>query len=291
MSRGFITIGIDTDLDKVKYSYTLALSIKNSDPTAEVCLVVDKDKSDLVPKKYFDAFDYIVELPFGNTGHKDGFHGSNIWQLRFCTPFEETIYLDYDTLFVNVDVPLLWEQFQDYDIAMPAIARTYRNRIANKSISFEIENSYDLPTLYSNLIYFKYDAPLANEWFKMADPIFQNWRDVYNVQFTEKKPQTFDKTILCNLVTHYLDAAKDISVVLNNFYDMHSRSQYLWNGDISVNFTDTLNYWTTPNNIIIENSAIRSGIIHYRDEQFISKELVNDFKNIISKEKIRSEAE
>lgn len=291
MSKGFITIGIDTDVDKIKYSYTLALSIKNCDPESEVCLVVDKGKSDLVPKKYFDAFDYIVELPFGNTGHSDGFHGSNIWQMRYCSPFDETIYLDYDTLFVNVDVPLLWEQFRDYDIAMPAIARTYRNQIANKSTAFSIENSYDLPALYSNLIYFKHDAPLAIEWFKMADPIFQNWRDVYNNHFTEKKPQTFNKTILCNLVTHYLDVASDISIVLNNFYDMHSHSQYLWNEDISENFTDTLNYWVTPKNIIIENSVLRSGIIHYRDEQFISKDLVDDFRKIISNNKIKSETE
>ena len=97
-SKGFITIGIDTDLDNVKYSYALALSIKSCDPKAEVCLVVDKNKADLVNKKYLHAFDYITELPFGNTAHKDGFHGVNFWQLLQCTPFDETIYLDYDTI-------------------------------------------------------------------------------------------------------------------------------------------------------------------------------------------------
>ena len=51
-SKGFITIGIDTDVDNVKYSYALALSIKQCDPEAEVCLVVDANKADLVNKKY-----------------------------------------------------------------------------------------------------------------------------------------------------------------------------------------------------------------------------------------------
>ena len=75
-------------------------------------------------KKYIDldCFDYTVELTFGNTGHKDGFHGSNFWQVMHCTPFEETIYLDYDMLFVNVDIDLLWQQFSDYEVAMPVIA-------------------------------------------------------------------------------------------------------------------------------------------------------------------------
>ena len=137
--RGFITIGINTDVDQVRYSYALALSIKNCDPEAEVCLVVDKDKSDLVDKNYFDAFDYIVELPFGNTGHADGYHGSNFWQLAHCTPFDETIYVDADSLFLNVDISLLWDQFANVDIGMTDIARTFRNNVANKNVLFDIE--------------------------------------------------------------------------------------------------------------------------------------------------------
>jgi hypothetical protein len=104
MSKGFVTLGINTERDMIKYSYGLALSIKSSDPTAETCLIVDQGKTDTVPSKYFHAFDYISELPFGNTAYKDGFHGMNLWQLIHATPFEETIYADYDTLFNNVDI-------------------------------------------------------------------------------------------------------------------------------------------------------------------------------------------
>ena len=67
MSKGFITLGIDTEQDKIKYSHALALSIKQSDPKSKFCLVVDKDYSDKVPTEYHEAFDFIVELPFGNT--------------------------------------------------------------------------------------------------------------------------------------------------------------------------------------------------------------------------------
>ena len=62
MSKGFVTLGINTEKDMIRYSYCLALSIKASDPTAETCLIVDHGKSDLVPSKYFHAFDYISEL-------------------------------------------------------------------------------------------------------------------------------------------------------------------------------------------------------------------------------------
>ena len=41
--RGFITLGINSEQDNVRYCYGLACSIK-SDPDASVTLVVDKDK-------------------------------------------------------------------------------------------------------------------------------------------------------------------------------------------------------------------------------------------------------
>ena len=104
MSRGFITLGIDTGEDRIKYCYALACSIKLCDPKAEVCLVVDKGRLDFVSDVFHHAFDYIVELPYGNSAYKDGFHGMNLWQLYHVTPFDETIYLDYDTLFIDVNM-------------------------------------------------------------------------------------------------------------------------------------------------------------------------------------------
>lgn len=283
MSRGFVTLGIDTDLDKIRYSYALALSIKTCDPDAEVCLVVDKDKSDFVPTKYYDAFDYITELPFGNTGHSDGFHGSNIWQMIHCTPFDETIYVDYDTLFLNVDVDLLWDQFADYDMAIPIMARTYRNMPTSKFTMFEVEEKYNFPKLYNQLIYFKSGSDLAQEWFKLADPYFQNWRELYNSKFNEIKPETFNKNIICNTITNDCDVENEISIILNNFYDIDTKSQHLWTQDVVENWTDQFNSWfNISNGLFIENSLIRSGIIHYRDENFLTKEIIDEYRDKFS---------
>ena len=52
MSRGFVILGIDTDRDRLKHAYALACSIKLCDMDQQVCLIVDQNKSDLVPKKY-----------------------------------------------------------------------------------------------------------------------------------------------------------------------------------------------------------------------------------------------
>lgn len=290
MKKGFITIGIDTDEDRIYYSYLMAMSLKNCSPAAEVCLVVDKGKSDLVPEKYLDAFDYITELPFGNSGHKDGFHGSNLWQVYYASPFDETIYVDSDTLFLNVNIDDFWELFSGYDLAFPNSAASYRNVTCNKDRIFDIEHTYNLPTLYSSMFYFKNDSTTALEWFKMADPCFQNWRSLYQKTFNEKKPLTFDKNIIANIVTYMLDIEKDVSVTIDNFYDLHIYGQYLWHYDIPESWTQMLNYWYTENNeLLIENSLIKSGVLHYRDEEFITKEVYDVIRNQFEINKAREE--
>jgi hypothetical protein len=275
-SKGFITIGIDTDVDNVKYSYALALSIKRCDPEAEVCLVVDTNKAALVNKKYLHAFDYITELPFGNTAHKDGFHGSNFWQLLQCTPFDKTIYLDYDTILLDVDLQLLWNMFEFHDVAVPSYAKTFRGVPLSPHSLFEIESAYGLPRLLNNMFYFKRESKLAIEWFKMADAVFQNWRDVYTALFKDKKPLSFDKNVIANTVTHLLDVEKDIAINIANLYDLDNRSQWFWNEDVPSDWTKMLNSWYTDNDrLIIENSMISNGIIHYRDENFLTLEIIN----------------
>ena len=277
MNKGFITIGIDTDKDKIRYCYALAVSIKLSDKDAQVCLVVDKDKAEEVPKNYLHAFDYIVELPFGNTAFKDGFHGMNLWQLYHCTPFDETIYVDGDTLLHDVVIEDLWEQMSLNNMAVPSSASTYR-KVPTTGAEFEIEDTYNLPKLYYNLMYWKQDTTEAIEWFKMADPILQNWREVYNQFFQDKKPDTFNKNILCNVATHCVDLEDQIKIKMINHYNLKMKSAGIWGEDLPDDWTDALNCWVSDKGKIqIENSIISSGIIHYSDEKFLTDHCLDVF--------------
>jgi hypothetical protein len=53
----------------------------------------------------------------------------------------------------------------------------------------------------------------------------------------------------------------------------------LWSKDIPSKWTELLNYWFPENKkLIIENSIISSGIVHYRDEDFITEEIINEYK-------------
>jgi hypothetical protein len=124
---------------------------------------------------------------------------------------------------------------------------------------------------------------LAIEWFKMADPVFQNWRDIYAKLLNDKKPSTFNKNILANIVTHLLDVNNEIHINLNNLYDLDLRSQWLWNDDIPINWTEMLNHWYTDDmNLIIENYGINKGIIHYRDKTFLTEDILDVIRTKIN---------
>ena len=129
------------------------------------------------------------------------------------------------------------------------------------------------------MFYFKRESPAAIEWFKMADPVFQNWREVYKQILKDKKPPAFHKNILCNIVHHFLDCEKEIIVPINNYYDLDLRSQGLWHYDVPEHWTDMLNSWyTQEGRLIIENSVIENGIIHYRDKKFLTQEVIDDIR-------------
>lgn len=294
MSKGFILLGINTDEDRIRYASLCAASIKTCDINAETCLVVDKGMSNWVENvkpEYLDPFDYIVELPYGNSAWRDGFHGMNIWQMPHCTPFEETIYVDYDTIFHNIDIDTLWQRFSGYEIAFTDFACNYRNRNFVRHRLMDMEFHYNLPKLFSNLIYFKKDSANSVQWFKMADPIMQNWRDVYKELLKEKRPDAFNKTLLCNLVTNLLAIESDVSITIPEMYDLHLYGQGLWHWEIPTNWTDMLNYWYTDDGkILIENHTLNNGIIHYRDENFITDEIYDGIINNFRDKKERTSA-
>ena len=206
----------------------------------------------------------------------------NLWQVYHATPYEETIYVDYDTLFVNVDTDILWKVMsQNGGISVPRQALSYRNYPIQQFPRFEYEDAYKLPQYFYNLMYFDKNSDQAREWFKMADPVMQNWRDVYGHIFPNKKPDKFEKNLLGNVITHFVDASDNINVSLNNFFDLHTSSHGAFHDPDNVpkNWTDMLNYWVTDNiKIQIENSVIGNGIIHYSDETFLTEEVVDVFR-------------
>ena len=81
-------------------------------------------------------------------------------------------------------------------------------------------------------------------------------------------------------MTHCLDIKDEIGVLVGNHFDLHADSQGIWQEDITMEWTEMLNYWLSNNGKIqIENHIITSGIIHYCDENFLTEEVLDVYRN------------
>ena len=125
------------------------------------------------------------------------------------------------------------------------------------------------------LNYFK-NSKSASDWFKMADPFYQNWRSVYDVYFKDKKPWSFNKNVMNNLITHSMDETENVSIVLNNFYDIDVWSSNLWNEDVSEEWTGLLNNWYKDNGEIISTKEIKTTLLELINNENKSKPFTDD---------------
>ena len=176
----------------------LAKSIKKFDSEREVCVVVDKFSD--VPKKHEEVFDYIVELPFGRTDTDNNNLLENFWQVYYCTPFDETIFINTYAL-VTADPDSLWE-VQSLDDMVFFTTEDFTGSVGDTTKLTDTAD-VEMQKFGGDVVYFK-KSERAAEFFKMADPVFKNWRHVYRMYTDHIQYRDFNLSILANLIATML---------------------------------------------------------------------------------------
>ena len=98
MSKGFLTIAQNTDVDYLELAYVQAMSIKLTMPGSKYAVLVDINTQAQVKDKHRAVFDYVI--PFGTDfAQHDDWKFRNEWQAFHLTPFKETIKVESDLLF------------------------------------------------------------------------------------------------------------------------------------------------------------------------------------------------
>jgi hypothetical protein len=266
MTQGYIIIGTD-DYGKTKNitcAYGLCLSLKIADPTREVCVVVNKFSD--VPKKYEDVFDYIIELPFGRTDSNHDNIFIDFWQLFYCSPFDETMFINtYSYAISNIES--LWNISVFEDIGF----LTSRDLQGKESFSWKLEKNKleQGSTLSTDVVYFNKNE-LPAEFFKMADPAFKNWRYFYQ-QFSEiVKCKNFDLTVIVNIVL-ILVGKEILSRDIFDYTNLMARDSEYQNID-DVEWLRRLNIWIDQElDIIKVNNYTQTGILVYHDYYVFDK--------------------
>lgn len=272
MTQGYITLATKSADDKqIKQAVLLASSLRLVDATREICLVVDK--IDDVPQKYEDSFDSIIELPYGHYDLTEDI-AINIWQIYYCSPFEETMYMDRRTL-VTTSMDDIWESVIENDYVFNKRTKNYRGEYFVGNEQFFIHNKNNIPNYYTDVFYFGKNET-TQQFFKMLDVVLKEFRRVYLKVVAEKRPSYFDLNLLINITIKLLGEETRIHGEIP--YTLISLDNLILDDqDLPPDWVDYLSNWVSDKILKIGNHRV-SGIVCYNSEEFVTDEILSEYR-------------
>ncbi len=269
MNRGFIT-SANTKTEQ-KAAATLANSIKIHNPNASVTLVIDKLVN--IDSKFEAAFDYIVELP--NKSAKE--LRANDWQLYYTSPYDNSIFIHHSTI-VCQNLDSAFDFFEhSYNVCFLTSESRFNYDTITKLDGYYEDNNLLKPS--TTMFYFnKSDASL--EYFKIAEPIMQNWQQSQTEILTNKKhiKKYYDPSQMHSIVINCFQQPNDYLItnhqpvtVIDMTYETYSQRSIANSG--SNDWVNYLNCWIYPNyKVKIQNFNINS-IFYYDNINFLTDEI------------------
>lgn len=283
--QGYVIFGTDDygKKDNIVHAALLAMSIKMIDHQREICVVVQKFED--IPKQYEDVFDYVVELPFGRTDtqHKNIF--IDFWQLNHCSPFHETMFVNTYT-FALSEIESFWDAVK-YDSLVFFKANDFKKTKQPKS-RIKSTDYVQFQNLGADIIYFK-SSRLTKEFFKMADPVFKNWRHFYQKYADNVTYRDFDLSVMVNIVAVLLGETYFVAdhFSYTSLYlipeNHHANNTYEW--------FESINFWVDQDfNRVKVNNYVQTGFFVYQEPDLIDDDIVRIVDGIYRKKnkKIKS---
>jgi len=179
MSKGYLVMAQGEKY--ARQSEHLAHSIRNTQSgVSRLSVITDQD----VDCTLFDKVISIDEDLAANSKWKI----ENRVKFYNLTPYEETVILDADMLFLS-DVSHWWKMFEKYDLLLTSKVLTYRGmKIINSPYRKTFIHN-QLPDVYSAFTYFK-KSKITAEFFELVKHIVANWKD-WTVRYSPEYSQKF----------------------------------------------------------------------------------------------------
>jgi len=275
MNFGYLIIVSDKgDTNYAKLAYALALSIKNTQREGydKVALVIN-DKERIKSFTSTWVFDKIIE--WDGAEHWDG--RSYMDQL---TPFEHTVCLDADMLFLR-----------DYSHWAEYFIKNCELYIANKSFTHRgdvVTNDYyrkcftanDLPNLYSFYTFFVKDSALEKDFFNLQRAIIENPNEYGNLFLTNYKPSVLGTDEAFALAAKILDVTNEIAYPLEFPRVVHCKGMIQdWPWPAESVFDHVGFYFNTQAQLKIGNYQ-QHDIVHYVEKDRVTLETINILEEI-----------
>ena len=259
MDKGYLMIAMGDVY--VLQACLLALSIKKTQKINNVSLVTSDD----VPEQYVSLFDKITKVPWHDDS--DSFYKTeHRWKAFHVTPYEETVVLDTDMIFLN-DVSHWWKYFSKNDIGFLTDIRDYRNKKIDINPYRKTFEANSLPNVYCAFHYFKKTDP-ALKYYEKLKLVCENYKRFYKVYVPKHMPET--KSMDVNHAICLLDSGiEDYTVYSANMIHMKSKVQG-WNNPSDTWMDSVPFYLDEEFNLKIGNYN-QHGLFHYTEHNFCKK--------------------
>lgn len=270
MSFGYlIIVAKNADIDYTKLAYSLALSIKNTQPDGynNVALVTNDIEATKDLKSNW-VFDHIIEW-----NKEEGWDGRS-WMDKL-TPFDNTICLDADMLFTR-DVSHWAKYFiENSELYVANNAFTYRGELVTNDFYRTAFTKNLLPNLYSFYTFFKKDSELAKEFFTLGRHILKNPTEFKNIFCLHFKPKVIGTDEAFALSAKILDIVDVIAYKLDFPKVVHMKpmvQNWPWP---SNQWTDHVGFYFNVDNEIKIGNFKQTDIVHYVEKQLITEEIIS----------------
>jgi hypothetical protein len=283
LNKGYLILAQNSKEDYVRLAYVLALSIKATQSDINSVSLVT-DVPDAVPEHYKSVFDHIIEIPWFDDALESEWKIENRWKIYHITPYEQTVLLDADMLFLS-DVSNWWNYLEkNHDLCICHDAITYRNELVTDRYYRRVFESNNLPDVYSAFTYFK-KSETAEIFWNWVEVIAKNWQKFYSLYLIENRPKHLSMDVVFALAVKIL-GLEDQTISLTRyprFVHMKSRVQN-WNSS-SEDWMDHVGVYLNKKGSLKIGNYQQNEIIHYTEKKFLNDNVLYVFENLY-KEKI-----
>lgn len=257
MSKGYLMIAMGNDY--VLQACLCAISIKKTQSINNVSIVT----SDVVPERYKYLFDEIIEVPWHDKNARSFYVTEHRWKNFHVTPYDETVVLDTDMLFLN-DVSHWWTYFSRKSIGFVTNVLNYRGRLVENNYYRKTFTANDLPNIYNAFHYFKKDD-VALEYYKVLENICNNSKEFYKLCVPKLTPSKTSMDVN-HAIAVTLTQIEDYKLDNATFTHMKSHVQD-WQ-ESSNNWTNDIPFYIYDDLKVSIGNYQQHGILHYTEHDF-----------------------
>jgi hypothetical protein len=279
MNSGYLILSQNNNItDYLKLAYVNALSIKLTQKTINnVSLVTDV--IDAVPEHYQTVFDKIIEIPWYDDALKSEWKIENRWKLYHASPYDETVVLDADMLFLS-DVSHWWNYLKNHEMCFVNKVKTYRNTFVTDDLYYrKAILTNNLPNTYSAFLYFK-KSDLSKDFWELTEHIVKNYTHYYNIFLKNEKTDRLSMDVVFSIAVYIMGIQDTVFSKFDYPTFVHMKSMI-------QDWKKTSHDWRNHVGAYINNNAqvkignyLQSGILHYTDKTLITDEIMYVYENL-----------